>query len=127
MLIPSYFRRSIRCKTASALIFPVSLTDLRVLLNISTNFVLSHALNAYARLGDHAAATRMADAIVRLYPTVRDYRYWRGQTYEKSKNYKAALADYISSVDLAADLSKIGASDFYNVSRMYEVLGRPCD
>jgi aspartyl protease family protein len=86
-----------------------------------------HALNAYTRLGDHAAATRMADAIVRLYPTVRDYRYWRGQTYEKSKNYKAALADYISSVDLAADLSKVGASDFYNVSRMYEVLGRPCD
>jgi tetratricopeptide (TPR) repeat protein len=89
--------------------------------------ILTHALAAYTRVGDHGAALRMADALISLYPTIRDYRYWRGQTHERAKDYKAALADYISSVELATDLSRVALPDFYNISRIYDLLGRSCD
>jgi aspartyl protease family protein len=51
----------------------------------------------------------------------------RGSAYERARDYKAALADYISTLDLFPDLSNVAGSQFYQVSAMYDKIGKPCD
>jgi predicted aspartyl protease len=85
------------------------------------------AYAAYLRIGDKRAAISVANELIKFDPASYDYRFMRGNAYELSKNYKAALADYISTLDLFPDLSKVAVSQFYEVSDMYDKLGRPCD
>jgi clan AA aspartic protease (TIGR02281 family) len=89
--------------------------------------MLQFAYAAYTRIGEHKAAIRVADELVKFDSASYDYRFMRGSAYENAKDYKAALADYISTLDLFPDLSKVDGSQFYQVSTMYDKLGKPCD
>lgn len=89
--------------------------------------MLRSAFNAYTRVGDHKAAIRVADALVKYDTGSKDYRFWRGQAHERAKEYKAALADYISSLQLFSDLSNVASSQFYYISLMYDKIGKPCE
>jgi predicted aspartyl protease len=89
--------------------------------------MLQFAYAAYTRIGEHKAAIRVADELVKFDSASYDYRFMRGAAYENAKDYKAALADYISTLDLFPDLSNVDGSQFYQVSTMYDKLGKPCD
>jgi tetratricopeptide (TPR) repeat protein len=89
--------------------------------------MLQFAYAAYTRIGEHKAAIRVADELVKFDPASYDYRFMRGSASENAKDYKAALADYISTLDLFPDLSNVDGSQFYQVSTMYDKLGKPCD
>jgi tetratricopeptide (TPR) repeat protein len=89
--------------------------------------MLQSAYAAYTRIGDHKAAINVADELVKFDSASYDYRFMRGSAYERSREYKAALADYISTLDLFPDLSKVAGSQFYQVSAMYDKIGKPCD
>jgi clan AA aspartic protease (TIGR02281 family) len=89
--------------------------------------MLEIAYSAYTRIGDHKAAVNVADELVKSDPASYDYRFMRGSAYENARDYKAALADYISTLDLFPDLSRVDGSQFYQVSWMYDKLGKPCD
>jgi clan AA aspartic protease (TIGR02281 family) len=85
---------------------------------------------AYAllvRLGDFIGAASVAGEMIKIDQANPRYRFWRGQAYESQKNYKAALSDYVSTLQLFPNLSNVGQSQFYYVSRMYVAIGRPCD
>jgi hypothetical protein len=69
----------------------------------------------------------VADELVKFDAASYDYRFMRGFAYERSRDYKAALADYISTLALFPDLSKVAGSQFYQVSAMYDKMGKPCD
>jgi aspartyl protease family protein len=89
--------------------------------------MLLGAYQSYARIGDLKAAIRVVDELIKFDPASYRYRYMRAKAYEDQKNYKAALADYISTLELFPDLSKVAGSEFYHVSDMYDKVGRPCD
>jgi len=89
--------------------------------------MLQFAYAAYTRIGDHKAAIKVADELVKFDPASYDYRFMRGSAHENARDYKAALADYISTLDLFPDLSNVDGSQFYQVSTMYDKLGKPCD
>jgi tetratricopeptide (TPR) repeat protein len=89
--------------------------------------MLQFAYAAYTRIGEHKAAIRVADELVKFDPASYDYRFMRGSASENAKDYKAALANYISTLDLFPDLSNVDGSQFYQVSTMYDKLGKPCD
>jgi clan AA aspartic protease (TIGR02281 family) len=89
--------------------------------------MLQSAYAAYTRIGDHRAALNVADELVKSDPASYDYRFMRGSAHENAHNYKAALADYISTLDLFPDLSDVAGSQFYQVSLIYDKLGKPCD
>jgi aspartyl protease family protein len=89
--------------------------------------ILQSAFAAYTRIGDHKAAARVANELVKYDSASYDYRFMRGNAYERVKDYKAALIDYISTLDLFPDLSNVAGSQFYQVSAMYDKIGKPCD
>lgn len=85
------------------------------------------AYAALFRLADFADAASIASDLVTSDPARGRFRFLRGRAYESQKNYNAALSDYISALQLFTDLSNVASSEFYRISRMYDVLGRPCD
>ena len=89
--------------------------------------LMQRAFEIFTRIGDHKSALRIADELVQSDPGDYDYRFMRGNAYERSKDYKLALTDYISTLELFTDLRKVDGSQFYQVSLMYDKLGRPCD
>jgi len=89
--------------------------------------MLQSAYGSYIRVGDHKAAIKVADELIKLDTSSYDYRFMRGAAYESAKDYKSALADYISTLDLFPDLSNVAGSQFFQVSSMYDKLGKPCD
>ncbi len=89
--------------------------------------MLEAAYSAYTRVGDHKAAVRVADELVKSDLGNKNYRFWRGNAHEHARDYKAALSDYISTLELFPDLSTVAASQFYEVSLMYDKIGKPCE
>lgn len=81
----------------------------------------------YQRVNDYTSALAVANDAVKEDGGRRRYRFFRGTAYEGLKNYKAALADFISTLQLYPDLSDVALSEFYRVSRMYVAVGKPCD
>jgi clan AA aspartic protease (TIGR02281 family) len=89
--------------------------------------LLEGAYAALMRVGDTTGAVAAADEMIKLDPARGRYRFLRGTAYESLKNYKAALSDYISTLQLFTDLSNVAPSEFYRISRMYDAVGRPCE
>lgn len=89
--------------------------------------LLEGAYAALTRVGDLTGAVAAANEMVKLDQARGRYRFLRGTAYEGLKNYKAALIDYISTLQLFTDLSNVAPSEFYRISRMYDAVGRPCE
>jgi len=91
------------------------------------NELLEVAYAALTRVGDLAGAVSAANRMIELDQARGRYRFLRGTAYEGLKNYKAALSDYISTLQLFTDLRNVAPTEFYRISRMYDAIGRPCD
>lgn len=89
--------------------------------------LLEGAYAALTRVGDLTGAVVAANEMIKLDQARGRYRFLRGSAYEGLKNYKAALSDYISTLQLFTDLSNVAPSEFYRISRMYDAVGRPCE
>ena len=89
--------------------------------------LLEPAYDAFIRLGDFKSAVSVASELIKLGPAIPDYRFWRGEAYEGLRDYKGALSDYISTLQLFKRFSKVSLSQFYAISRMYAKVDRPCD
>jgi predicted aspartyl protease len=89
--------------------------------------LLEPAYDSLVRLGDFKGAIDVANQLIKLSPAIPDYRYWRGEAYESLKDYKAALSDYISTLQLFKNLRNVSVKQYYAISRMYAEIGRPCD
>lgn len=89
--------------------------------------LLELAYAAFTRLSDYSGALSVAEEMVKISQARPRYRFLRGTAYERLKNYKAALSDFISTLQLFSDLSNVAGSEFYRISRMYDAVGRPCD
>lgn len=89
--------------------------------------VVEATFASYQRVNDYAGALAIADVAVKDDEAQGRFRFFRGTAHEALKNYKAALSDYTSTLQLYADLSNVALSEFYRISRMYVALGRPCD
>jgi aspartyl protease family protein len=76
---------------------------------------------------DFAAAAHIADILVESDPAGAQVRYWRGNAYEKEKDFAHALTDYINSMQLFGEPNGIAIGNFYDISRMYAALNRYCD
>ena len=85
------------------------------------------AYEALERVGDFSGAVSIASEMIKLDQANPSYRFWRGQSYENLKNYKAALSDYVSTLQLFRNLSRVSLEPVYQISRMYAAIGRPCD
>lgn len=81
----------------------------------------------YQKINDYTGALAIANVAVKDDEAQGRFRFFRGTAHEALKNYKAALSDYISTLQLFADLSNVALSEFYRISRMYVALGKPCD
>lgn len=81
----------------------------------------------FQRVNDSASALAVANDAVQFDQARGRYRYFRGTAYEGLKNYRAALADYISTLQLFTNLSNVALGEFYRISRMYVAVGQPCD
>jgi tetratricopeptide (TPR) repeat protein len=64
--------------------------------------ILVRRYTALSSASDFSAALLIVDELVKSNPADAQVRYWRGNTYEKLKNFDGALADYINSVQLLA-------------------------
>jgi TPR repeat protein len=89
--------------------------------------LLYRRYNALYQASDFPAAVRIADTLVGSNPADPQVRYWRGNAYEKLKDYSRALADYINSIQLLGEPDRVAIDNFYDVSRMYAALNRYCD
>ncbi|WP_457492375.1 aspartyl protease family protein [Tardiphaga sp. P5_C7] len=89
--------------------------------------LLEIAYASLTRVGDLTGAVGTATEMIDLDVARSRYRFLRGTAYEGLKNYKAALSDYVSTLQLFSDLSNVAPSEFYRISRMYDAIGRPCD
>ena len=89
--------------------------------------LLEHAYHSLVRVRDLPGAVNAASELIKIDQARGRYRYLRGFAHEELKNFKAALSDYVSTLQLFTSLSNVAASEFYRVSRMYTALGRPCD
>jgi hypothetical protein len=76
---------------------------------------------------DFSAAVRIADTLVKSNPADAQVRYWRGNAYEKLKDFSHALTDYINTIQLLGEPNRVAIDNFYDVSRMYAALNRLCD
>lgn len=92
-----------------------------------TEDLLELAYSAFTRLSDYSGALGVSEEMVKLSQARPRYRFLRGTAYERLKNYKAALSDFISTLQLFSDLSNVAGTEFYRISRMYDAVGRPCD
>lgn len=82
---------------------------------------------ALSRVSDFSGALDVSQAMVRSDPANGRYRVLRGTANEHLKNFEAALSDYLSTLQLFTNLSRVAPSEFYRVSLMYDAIGRPCD
>jgi aspartyl protease family protein len=94
---------------------------------VGTDQMMERAYWALIRLADYDGARSIAAKLITFDPASYNYRYWHGFAFEKEKNYKNALADYISTLNLFTDLSNVHVNEFYRVSRMYDATGHPCE
>src|ERR1700722_14700885 len=60
--------------------------------------MLQFAYSSYTRIGDHEAAINVANELVKFDPASYVYRFMRGSAHENARDYKTALADYISTL-----------------------------
>lgn len=91
------------------------------------NDVLEKSFWNFDRVNDFGKAFEIASMAVEADQASGRYRFLRGTAQEGLKNYKAALSDYISTLQLFSDLSNVALGEFYRISRMYAALNKPCD
>ena len=81
--------------------------------------ILYRRYKALDQASDFSAAVRIADTLVKSNPADAQVRYWRGNAYEKLKDFSHAFADYINTIQLLGEPNRVAIDNFYDVSRMY--------
>lgn len=82
---------------------------------------------AYYRITDFDAALKTIDRFPEQAQSYADFASWRGFTNEKLGNYAEAADDYQRALYGFFDLSMVGGSQFYYVTRALKAAGRYCE
>jgi tetratricopeptide (TPR) repeat protein len=93
----------------------------------TSEVLLRDAYEALVKVGDFSAAVRVADELVKADSADATYRYMRAEAFEQVKDFEHALIDYINSLQLLGNPSRVIGYQFTDISRMYAALGRYCD
>jgi tetratricopeptide (TPR) repeat protein len=89
--------------------------------------LLQIAYSALESISDYQGALEVADQLVEAYPATGTFRYRRARAYDHLDDFSHALTDYLNTVQLDNDPQDLLGDVFFNASRMYAALGRPCD
>lgn len=73
--------------------------------------------------GDHACAIAEVDKLIARHPNDKDYRWWRGEIYERQRKLSRAITDYRQAIALRPKLRSIPL----RLARLLEGAGRPCE
>jgi clan AA aspartic protease (TIGR02281 family) len=88
-------------------------------------------LNAAAEdlmaVSDYRAATVIAERLVQVDNVNPDYYFSRGRAREGAQDYENALADYMQTIALAPDISRVSSNLFIRAADMHAKAGRYCD
>ena len=88
--------------------------------------VLDDAAEILLSLSDFIQAKKVAAELVVVDPITARNRYLRARAEEGLSEYRAALADYVDTMSLLGDPSKIAGSVFYDVARAYDKANLSC-
>lgn len=89
--------------------------------------LLEAAYQAYFRISDYIGAARVAGELINSDKANPRFRYLRGFANERARNFREAVSDYSSVLNLFPNLSNVHVNEFYNLSRALDGLGRHCD
>ncbi|SED64668.1 aspartyl protease family protein [Rhizobiales bacterium GAS191] len=88
---------------------------------------LTMSADTYLKLSDFAKAVEVADALVRMKPASSNAMYLRARALDGAGNYKRALDDYATTIELFAIKKHLSSNVFVNMSKAYAALGRFCE
>ena len=78
---------------------------------------------AHKRSGNWQGAVAEASKLIEEVPRDRDYRWWRGEAFERAGDLERAIVDYRQAVALEPFLRNIP----FNLADLLEQVGRPCE
>jgi clan AA aspartic protease (TIGR02281 family) len=85
------------------------------------------AVNILLQLNDHAAVIGGATELIKLEPYADNGYFLRALGHERSGEYKKAIDDYATAIELFGNKEKIASVGYFNMARSYEKLGQFCD
>lgn len=88
---------------------------------------LWRATNLLLNLGDNDAAAAAASALVAIQPSAYQHYYLRAVAHDRAGRPQNAIDDYITSIELLPDKTKLNNVIPFALARNYERIGRPCD
>lgn len=88
---------------------------------------LRGAINVLVKLSDYATAETVASDLIALEPYNDNGYFLRAVARDGNKSYKAAIADYVTAIELFGNKDRISSVSYYNMASDYEKLGQFCD
>ena len=88
---------------------------------------LRKAANLLLELGDNTQAVSVASDLIKLEPFGDNGYFLRALASEKAGNYKKAVEDYITALELFGNKERVSSVGYMNLARSYDRLGLHCD
>jgi clan AA aspartic protease (TIGR02281 family) len=88
---------------------------------------LRTAANIYLDISDYKQAMVVATEIIKADPLVDNGYFLRAMAAERDGQFKRAIDDYASAIELFKDKSRIGSASYSGQARAHEKLGQFCD
>jgi aspartyl protease family protein len=88
---------------------------------------LRAAANLLLNLSDYAGAASVASELITTEPYRDNGYYLRALADEKLGQYRKAIDDYSTAIELFGDKSHISSVGYEGLARAYDKVGRPCD
>jgi aspartyl protease family protein len=88
---------------------------------------LRRAANILLKLTDYAGMIDITNKIIELLPYNDNGYYLRARAYDGIKDYKHAIADYVTGIELFGDKDRISSNSYIRLSDAYAALGQYCE
>jgi clan AA aspartic protease (TIGR02281 family) len=87
---------------------------------------LRTAVNIFVKLSDYPEAERISTQLIALEPYHDNGYFLRAVARQRSGDYKKAIDDFSTAIELFGNKTKISSISYYNIARSYEKLGQHC-
>ena len=88
---------------------------------------LRRAANILLKLTDYAGMISITTKIIELLPYNDNGYYLRARAYDGIKDYKHAIADYVTGIELFGDKDRISSNSYIRLSDVHAALGQFCE
>jgi clan AA aspartic protease (TIGR02281 family) len=88
---------------------------------------LRTAVNIYLDISDYKEMARVAGELIKLEPLQDNGYFLRAVAHERGADYKRAVDDYATALELFANKTTISNASYMGLARSHEKLGNPCD